>query len=125
LIYSIISKWLEPNEINIAFTCITEVTTILNIFGNSIFNYLYSITVSYSRNFTLLVAAGLAIVPLILNCLLYGVTKTIHEQQIAQRITERNATLIPDHIPMMMISNATSVPVLASTAKEVRRNRRN
>ena len=36
LTYSIISKWLEPSEINNAYTFVTEINTILSVFGNSV-----------------------------------------------------------------------------------------
>ena len=108
LTYSIISKWLEPNEINDAYTLITEVNTILLVFGNSIFNYIYSVTVSYSRNFTLYLAASLALIPLILNLILYSVTSSM-TQELDQRVTERELTLIPDRLPMSASTGAKTV----------------
>ena len=121
LTYSIISKWLEPNEISHAYTFVTEINTILNVFGNSIFNYLYSITVSYSRNFTILLAASLAIIPFILNCILYLVTKNIPDE-IDDRITECKPILIPDHMPIRMPVGTETVLLPATTAKRFRQN---
>lgn len=122
LTYSIISKWLEPYEINNAYTFVTEINTILNVFGNSFFNYLYSITVSYSRNFTIILAAGLGIIPFLLNCILYRVTKNIPDE-IDHRITECKPILIPDHMPMRVPVGTESVLYPAKTAKKIQENR--
>ncbi|CAF1531909.1 unnamed protein product [Adineta steineri] len=118
LTYSIISKWLEPNEINNAFTFVTEINTILNVFGNSFFNYLYSITVSYSRNFTLLLAAGLGIIPFILNCILYFVTKNIPDES-DDRVTECKPILIPDHLPIRVPVGTETILLPASTVRKI------
>jgi hypothetical protein len=64
---SMMSKWLEPHERNHAFTFMTEVNTIVTTFGNSIFNWIYSRTVSSHRTLTFFIAAGLAVVALVLN----------------------------------------------------------
>ncbi|CAF0729080.1 unnamed protein product [Rotaria sordida] len=121
LTYSIISKWLEPNEINNAFTFVTEINTILNVFGNSFFNYLYSITVSHSRNFTLLLAAGLGVIPLILNCILYVVTKNIPDES-DNRIKECIPILIPDHMPITVPAGIETVLLPAKTTRNIRQN---
>lgn len=123
LTYSIISKWLEPDEINNAYTFVTEVNTILTVFGNSVFNYLYSITVSYSRNFTLFLAASLGIIPFILNVILYVVTKNIPDDLDA-RVTERKPILIPDHMPLTAPAGTENVLLPARTGNNIRRNRR-
>ena len=123
LTYSIISKWLEPNEINNAFTFVTEVNTVLTVFGNSVFNYLYSITVSYSRNFTLFLAASLGIIPFILNIILYVVTQNIREESDA-RVTEQQPILIPDHMPLTVPAGTENVLLPARTGRKVRRSRR-
>jgi len=122
LTYSIISKWLEPNEINHAYTFVTEINTILNVFGNSFFNYLYSITVSYSRNFTILLASGLGIIPFILNCILYIVIKNIPDE-IDDRITECKPILIPDHMPIRVSVGTESVLLPAKIVEKMRQNR--
>jgi hypothetical protein len=121
LTYSIISKWLEPNEINNAYTFVTEINTILNVFGNSFFNYLYSITISYSRNFTILLSAGLGIIPFILNCILYIVTKNIPDE-IDDRITECKPILIPDHMPILVSVGTDTILLPATTMKRVRQS---
>ncbi|UJR33407.1 hypothetical protein I4U23_020852 [Adineta vaga] len=120
LTYSIISKWLEPSEINNAYTFVTEINTILNVFGNSLFNYLYSITVSYSRNFTILLAAGLGFIPLILNCFLYVVTKNIPDES-DNRITECKPILIPDHMPIRVPVGTETILLPATTRNKSRR----
>ncbi len=122
LTYSIISKWLEPNEINNAYTFVTEINTILNIFGNSFFNYLYSITVSYSRNFTIVLAGVLGTIPFILNCILYKVTKNIPDE-IDHRITECKPILLPDHMPIRVPTGTEVVLLPATTVKRLRSNR--
>ncbi len=121
LTYSIISKWLEPNEINNAYTFVTEINTILNVFGYSFFNYLYSITVSYSRNFTFLLSAGLAIIPFLLNCILYVVTINIPDE-IGDRITECKPILVPDYMPITVPMAAETVLLPATTVNKIRRN---
>jgi hypothetical protein len=122
LTYSIISKWLEPSEINNAYTFVTEINTILSVFGNSFFNYLYSITVSYSRNFTLLLAAGLAVIPFILNCILYIVTKNIPDES-DNRVTERVPLLLPDHMPIIVPVGTENVLLPVTTVTNIRRIR--
>ena len=122
LTYSMISKWLEPNEINHAYTFITEVNTILNVFGNSFFNYLYSITVSYSRNLTILLAAALGILPFLLNCMLYKVTRTVPDES-DHRITECEPILIPDHMPIRISVGKEAVLLPATTVRKTRSNR--
>ncbi len=62
-----ISKWLEVNERNNVFTLITEINTIILAFGSSVFNWVYARTVTHQKNFTLLFASGLCIIPFILN----------------------------------------------------------
>lgn len=114
LTYSIISKWLEPQEINHAYTFVTIINTILNVFGNSFFNYLYSITVSYSRNLTLFLSAALAVIPFLLNCLLYKVIKTIPDES-DHRITECQPILVSDHMPLRM-SLGTEAVLVPGTA---------
>ncbi len=64
---SMMSKWLEPHERNHAFTFMTEVNTIVNTFGNALFNWIYSRTAGTHRTLTFFIAAGLAVVPLVLN----------------------------------------------------------
>ncbi|CAF0728906.1 unnamed protein product [Adineta ricciae] len=117
LTYSIISKWLEPSEINSAYTFITEISTILNVFGNSFFNYLYSVTVSRSRNFLILVAAGLGLIPLVLNCFLYFVTKNLPDNS-DNRITECKPILIPDHMPIRVPVGTDTILLPASTGRK-------
>jgi hypothetical protein len=67
LTWSMMSKWLEPYEYSIAFTIITIVYTICSILGNSFFNWIYALTVVDLPNLTLLLTAGLCIIPFILN----------------------------------------------------------
>ncbi len=67
LTLSMISKWLEVHERNNAFTLVTEINTIILAFGSSFFNWVYARTVTHQKNFTLLFASGLCIVPFILN----------------------------------------------------------
>jgi len=64
---SMMSKWLVFHERNYAFTFVTEINTIIATFGNSIFNWIYARTVKDYRNLTLFIAAGLCIIPFILN----------------------------------------------------------
>jgi hypothetical protein len=67
LTVSMVSKWLEVHERNHAFTLVTEINTIILSFGSSFFNWVYARTVTYQKNFTLLLGSGLCIIPLILN----------------------------------------------------------
>jgi len=67
LTWSMMSKWLEPYEYSAAFTFITIVYTICSIPGNSFFNWVYELTVIDLPNFTFLLAAGLCVIPFILN----------------------------------------------------------
>ena len=62
-----ISKWLEVHERTHIFTLVTEINTIILAFGSSLFNWVYARTVTRQKNFTVLFASGVSIVPLILN----------------------------------------------------------
>jgi hypothetical protein len=67
LTLSMISKWLEPDERTNAFTLVTEIQTIMKVLGYCFFNWVYARTVIHYKNFTFLLAAGLALIPLTLN----------------------------------------------------------
>jgi hypothetical protein len=67
LTMSMISKCLKPHERTNGFTFITEINTIITAFGTAFFNWVYARTVVNYRNFTLLLGAGLCIIPAILN----------------------------------------------------------
>ena len=67
LTVSMISKWLEVHERSNVFTLVTEINTIILAFGSSLFNWVYAQTVTRQKNFTLLFASGLCVVPIILN----------------------------------------------------------
>lgn len=62
-----ISKWLEVHERNNVYTLITEINTIILAFGSSFSNWIYAQTVTRQKNFTLLLASGISIIPFILN----------------------------------------------------------
>lgn len=62
-----VSKWLEVHERSNVFTLLTEINTIILAFGSSLFNWVYARTVTHQKNFTLLFASGLTIVPFVLN----------------------------------------------------------
>ena len=64
---SMMSKCLESNERTHAFTFVTGMNTIVSAFANSLFNWVYARTVVNHRNLTMLLAAGLGVVPLCLN----------------------------------------------------------
>lgn len=64
---SMMSKWLETYERNHAFTFLTEMNTIISTVGNSVFNWIYAETVAHHRTLTLFIAAGLGVIPFILN----------------------------------------------------------
>jgi hypothetical protein len=64
---SMMSKWLEPHERSSAFTLVTEINTIIATFGISLFNWIYALTVMNYRNLTLLLSAGISVIPFILN----------------------------------------------------------
>jgi hypothetical protein len=67
LTLSMISKWLEPSERTNAFTLVTEIHTIVKVVGYLFFNWVYARTVINYKNFTFLLAAGLGMIPLLLN----------------------------------------------------------
>jgi hypothetical protein len=64
---SMMSKYLEPHERTNAFAFVTEINTIITAFGTTFFNWVYARTVVNYRNFTLLLSAGICIIPAILN----------------------------------------------------------
>jgi MFS family permease len=61
------TKWLEPNERPNAFAFLTIMGTIISSFGSALFNYIYARTVVNYRNLTILIGAGICIIPFILN----------------------------------------------------------
>jgi hypothetical protein len=67
LTISMMSKCLEPHERTNAFVFVTEVNTIITAFGTTFFSWVYARTVMNYRNFTLLLGAGICIIPAILN----------------------------------------------------------
>ncbi len=67
LTLSMISKWLEPYERTNAFTLVTEINTIMKVLGICFFNWVYARTVINYKNFIFLLAAGLSMIPLVLN----------------------------------------------------------
>jgi hypothetical protein len=67
LTMSMMTQWLAPHERTNAFTFVTEIQTIINTFGTTFFNWVYARTVVNYRNFTLLLCAGICVIPFILN----------------------------------------------------------
>ncbi|CAF0849540.1 unnamed protein product [Adineta steineri] len=88
LTVSMISKLLEPHERHNAFTLITEINTIILAFGSSLFNWMYARTVIYQKNFTLLFASGLCVIPFILNMYLYLITRKISTEEEITIVSE-------------------------------------
>ncbi|CAF3841795.1 unnamed protein product [Rotaria sordida] len=86
-----ISKWLEVHERNNVFTLVTEINTIITAFGGSLSNWIYARTVIYQKNFTLLLASGICIIPCILNICLFMISRRISNEQELTRISEINA----------------------------------
>ncbi|UJR14444.1 hypothetical protein I4U23_001441 [Adineta vaga] len=77
LTISMLSKLLQVHERTHVFTLLTEINTIIVCFGSSFFNWLYARTVSYEKNFTLLFASGLSVIPFVLNIYLYIIDRRI------------------------------------------------
>ena len=67
LTMSMVSKWLDVRERSNVYTLLTEINTIILAFGSSLSNWIYARTVTYQKNSTLLIAAGLASVPFVIN----------------------------------------------------------
>ncbi|CAF3613851.1 unnamed protein product [Rotaria socialis] len=79
---SMMSKWLSSYEQNNAFTLVTEINTIITTFGTAFFNWLYAHTVIYQPNLVLLIAAGLSVIPFILNICLFIVTRKMPDDDV-------------------------------------------
>ncbi|CAM2702332.1 unnamed protein product [Rotaria socialis] len=88
LTWSMISKWLEPHERSHAFTFVTETNVIMIAAGGSFFNWLYAPTIVHNRKFTFLLAAGLNIIPFILNIYLLLVTRKLAAEDNITRLME-------------------------------------
>lgn len=69
LTYSMMSKWLNPEELTHAFTLVTAINTVILSGGTALFNWIYSRTVLKNRSFTLYLGGGLCIIPAVLNML--------------------------------------------------------
>ncbi|CAF4485730.1 unnamed protein product [Rotaria sp. Silwood2] len=94
LTLSMMSKWLEFYERNNAFTFVTEINTIISTFGSSFFNWLYARTVVNHRNLILLIAAGLSIIPFILNICLFFITRKMPDED-ALRLSQTDTEPAP------------------------------
>ena len=62
-----LTKWLNVDKRSQAYTLVTIINTIMLALGSSMFNWIYARTVSYEKNFTLLLASGLSLIPGLLN----------------------------------------------------------
>ncbi|CAM4809014.1 unnamed protein product [Rotaria magnacalcarata] len=93
LTWSMISKWLEPHERSHAFTFVTETNVIMIAAGGSFFNWLYARTIVHNRRFTFLLAAGLNIIPFILNIYLLLVTRKLAAEDNITRLMEIDSDL--------------------------------
>ncbi|UJR32068.1 hypothetical protein I4U23_019536 [Adineta vaga] len=80
LTLSMISKWLEPHERTNAFTLVTEINTIMKVTGYCFFNWIYARTVIHYKNFTFLLAAGLCLIPLVLNICLWYISRSMMDE---------------------------------------------
>ncbi|CAF1297890.1 unnamed protein product [Adineta ricciae] len=80
LTLSMVSKWLESHERTSAFTLTTEINTIMKVTGYCFFNWIYARTVMHYKNFTFLLAAGLTIIPLLLNICLWYISRTMSDE---------------------------------------------
>ncbi|CAF3101257.1 unnamed protein product [Rotaria socialis] len=85
-----IVKWLEVHERSDVFTLLTEINTIILAFGSSLFNWIYAQTVVHQKNFTLLFASGLCIIPIILNLCLFVINRRISNAQEINIVSEIN-----------------------------------
>ncbi|CAF2158217.1 unnamed protein product [Rotaria magnacalcarata] len=91
-----IAKWLEVHERSDVFTLLTEINTIILAFGSSLFNWIYAQILVHRKNFTLLFASGLCIIPIILNLCLFVInrrTSNAQEVNIVPEINTESAAL--------------------------------
>ncbi|CAF1346690.1 unnamed protein product [Didymodactylos carnosus] len=87
-------EWLEPHRTTQGLIIVTEITTIIAVFGNSFFIFVYGHTVAYIRNFTVLLAASLCVIPLVLNIYLYVINKTNRSAMVVDFVAEPPSTSI-------------------------------
>ncbi|CAF1057093.1 unnamed protein product [Rotaria sordida] len=98
LTMSMMTKWLEPSERSNAFTFVTEINTIMTTFGTTFFTWVYARTVLNYRNLTLLLGAGLCIMPIILNLCLALITRKISEEDLPP-LSETDVEPAPLRLP--------------------------
>ncbi|CAF1190088.1 unnamed protein product [Rotaria sordida] len=98
LTMSMMTKWLEPSERSNAFIFVTEINTIMTTFGTTFFTWVYARTVLNYRNLTLLLGAGLCIIPTILNLCLALITRKISEEDLPP-LSETDVEPAPLRLP--------------------------
>ncbi|CAF0951285.1 unnamed protein product [Adineta ricciae] len=102
LTISMLSKLLEVHERHNVFALLTEINTIIACFGSSFFNWLYARTVTYEKNFTLLVGCGLCVVPFILNIYLYIINRRTDSEErlsVAEHVNVNSSTFsLPNNV---------------------------
>ncbi|CAF3370537.1 unnamed protein product [Rotaria sp. Silwood2] len=71
LTLSILSKWLKPTEINIAFMFIFVINQLITSFGDYVFKWIFMDTTYQHKNIILFVAGGFSFITLIISICLY------------------------------------------------------
>ncbi|CAF3986512.1 unnamed protein product [Adineta steineri] len=95
LTLAILSKYLRPDEVNIAYIFIIIINQFITSFGNSIFRWIYSMTIMNHRNMGLYLIGGFCIIPLVSNICLYWIKRrSTNQSSSSSVVNETSASLV-------------------------------
>ncbi|CAF1005937.1 unnamed protein product [Rotaria magnacalcarata] len=123
LTLSMISKWLEPHERTNVFTLVTEINTIMKVVGYCFFNWVYARTVVNYKNFTFLLASFLSMIPLLLNIILWFVSRKMPNEDNDRReeidLTSTDISVSGGWTTQIPVANSILIPQQLSNLSRV------
>ncbi|CAF0900740.1 unnamed protein product [Adineta steineri] len=93
LTLAILSKYLRPDEVNIAYIFIIIINQFITSFGDLFFRWIYTMTMMSHRNMGLYLMGGFCIIPLVSNIWLYLI-KRRPTNPSPSVVNERSALLV-------------------------------
>ncbi|CAF0890812.1 unnamed protein product [Adineta steineri] len=93
LTLAILSKYLRPDEVNIAYIFIIIINQFITSFGDLFFRWIYTMTMMSHRNMGLYLMGGFCIIPLLSNICLYWI-KRRPTNPSPSVVNERSALLV-------------------------------
>ncbi|CAF0947857.1 unnamed protein product [Adineta steineri] len=93
LTLAILSKYLRPDEVNIAYIFIIIINQFITSFGDLFFRWIYTMTMMSHRNMGLYLMGGFCIIPLVSNICLYWIKRRPTDPSPSV-VNERSALLV-------------------------------